>query len=305
MALFKGWEKKLSTKGGTITGDLFIGNGNGYIGADNATMQVTHYVNNNDYTVLFVSNTKNLSDRIQFLTRKDNVTNAYNLYGSHNIVPITNGGTGGTNRKDGMFNLSFLGANLIANTSADTITTWQNLGTGYTFFSSNVMNNQPGRYMIVLNIAYGSDIMQIGKVQAGGSLYYRGGNASGWAQNWTEIASSAGLGSYATKSYVDNKLSASAIQSLLTGGSVSVIKNIQRGIITIAANQTVGTATISSVNTGKSVVLYGGSIIGGGDYYSSYWDARLVLTNGTTVTATRAYAPSYNATVPYQVIQFN
>lgn len=102
----------------------------------------------------------------------------------------------------------------------------------------------------------------------------------------------------ATKQYVDSKLS----------GGVSVIKNIQRGIITIPKNEHEGTATISSVNTGKSIVVYGGAVYTDGDYdggYSGRWDARLVLTNATTVTAHRAWNSNVAAYVPYQVVQFN
>ena len=97
------------------------------------------------------------------------------------------------------------------------------------------------------------------------------------------------------------------IQSLIDSGviSMSAVKSVQRGIITIAADKTEGTATITAVDTTKAVVLFGGSIYGyTGNTYSNSWDARLVLSSATKVTATRAYAPHYNATVPYQVLEF-
>ena len=101
---------------------------------------------------------------------------------------------------------------------------------------------------------------------------------------------------------------ATAIQSLIDSGviSMSAVKSVQRGIITIAADKTEGTATITAVDTAKAVVLFGGSIYGdyNGSNYSRNWDARLVLSSATKVTATRAYASDYNATVPYQVLEF-
>ena len=101
------------------------------------------------------------------------------------------------------------------------------------------------------------------------------------------------------------KALAQEIKTLASSGSGSVIKSVQRGIITIASGKTEGTATISSVNTSKAVVLFGGSIWGTNDSsdYSIRWDARLVLSSSTKVTATRAYANS-TATVPYQVLEF-
>lgn len=100
---------------------------------------------------------------------------------------------------------------------------------------------------------------------------------------------------------------ATAIQSLIDSGviSMSAVKSVQRGIITIAADKTEGTATITAVDTAKAVVLFGGSIYGStSNGLSINWDARLVLSSATKVTATRAYASGYNVTVPYQVLEF-
>ena len=88
----------------------------------------------------------------------------------------------------------------------------------------------------------------------------------------------------------------------------SVIKSVQRGIITIPSESKEASATLTqSVNLNKAVVLYGGSIYGSDSTSSDYpgfWDARLVLAAANKVTVTRAYASSYTATVPYQVLEF-
>ena len=83
----------------------------------------------------------------------------------------------------------------------------------------------------------------------------------------------------------------------------SVIKSVQRGIITIPAKGKEASATLTqSVNLNKAVVLYGGSI--GGEGNPGSWDAQLVLAAANKVTVARAYAPGYTATVPYQVLEF-
>lgn len=104
----------------------------------------------------------------------------------------------------------------------------------------------------------------------------------------------------------NTSLLATTIQNLIQGGSISMIKSIQRGIITIADNATEGTATLAqAVNMSKAVVLFGGSIYGGNDSsYSNYWDARLVLSEKNKVNAARSRSAGYAAIVPYQVLEF-
>ena len=76
------------------------------------------------------------------------------------------------------------------------------------------------------------------------------------------------------------------------------VKSVQAGTITIISASS-NTATISSVNTSKSVVLYGGtSMSGSADYL-----VRVELTNATTVTATRGTTLN-NSTVAYTVLEF-
>lgn len=62
------------------------------------------------------------------------------------------------------------------------------------------------------------------------------------------------------------------------------IKSIQRGVISITAGNTSATATITSVNTSKSILFDLGASVTNNTNES---DARLALTNATTVTATR------------------
>lgn len=99
-----------------------------------------------------------------------------------------------------------------------------------------------------------------------------------------------------------------ALKSALGSGS-SVIKSIQRGVITIAKGSSSSSATISSVNTSKAIVVFGGF---GMHYESSYSDlafhqshSYLTLESATKVTATRNAAQgTIIVTVPYQVIEY-
>lgn len=87
-----------------------------------------------------------------------------------------------------------------------------------------------------------------------------------------------------------------------------IIKSIQSGTITIPSASTTHTATISAVNTGKTLISFLGLSptpgSGGNVVTQSSNLASLTLTNSTTITATRT-ASSASTIVSYQVIEFN
>lgn len=64
------------------------------------------------------------------------------------------------------------------------------------------------------------------------------------------------------------------------------VVSVQHFTITIASGSTTNTATINPVDTSRSFIVYGGCSAGGGNISRSV--GTLVLTNGTTVTASRA-----------------
>ncbi len=80
------------------------------------------------------------------------------------------------------------------------------------------------------------------------------------------------------------------------------IKSIQRGEITIPNGQISNTATISAVNTAKSVLMHLGGI--GTVGASSPDQAKLTLTNTTTVTAAQRSAGSTVGVYAYQVVEY-
>ena len=97
------------------------------------------------------------------------------------------------------------------------------------------------------------------------------------------------------------------VKNLLSQG-ISVIKSIQSGIITIGKGLSSGTATITSVNLNKSILLYLGHSTTNSDstVRPCYLGIKIVLTNATTVTATReGTPPDYPVNVSFMVVEFN
>jgi len=73
----------------------------------------------------------------------------------------------------------------------------------------------------------------------------------------------------------------------ITKSIPTVIKSIQRGVITIANASATQTATITAVDTTRSALKFLGRSYAGDTKYAYDTSCYLVLTNSTTVTATR------------------
>lgn len=94
------------------------------------------------------------------------------------------------------------------------------------------------------------------------------------------------------------------IQSLLTGGEISMIKSIQRGVIGFNKGAS-NTSTINEVDTTKAVCLFNG-VTGDSEYFSGAF-AYVTLENSTTVKATREgdYSNTDNwVEVAYTVVEY-
>ncbi len=83
-----------------------------------------------------------------------------------------------------------------------------------------------------------------------------------------------------------------------------MVDSVQSGTITISSGES-NTATISSVTTSRSVVLWQGFTGSGATSSMDNLHPTLALTNSTTVTATRGESTSaYQPTIGYTVVQF-
>ena len=94
------------------------------------------------------------------------------------------------------------------------------------------------------------------------------------------------------------------IGAFAAGVTAKSIKSVQRGVITIASQKASATATINAVNMSKSKLVFTGLMTTSSEGGQST-ETNLVLTNATTVTATRGTS-SYKTTVeiPYQVVEY-
>lgn len=80
------------------------------------------------------------------------------------------------------------------------------------------------------------------------------------------------------------------------------IKSIQRGVITISG-ATGATATVTAVDTTKAQLRQLGSSITAGSGSDARDYASLVLTNSTTITATRANAGTTATAVSWELVE--
>ena len=250
------------------------------------------------------------------------------------VIPVENGGTGKATKKEAFTNLAFLGNNPISSTDEDTTQKWCELGSGYAWYTTDgLLVNQPFQYMFIINYIQDKDVFQIGYEQKVGTIYYRGGNYSGWIMNWTPLLSTNGgtmsgqifmngkgivfnknpgwdNGNYfqvaesdgalqiqirqngknrlfyfnSTAQPIENALRmwwyddgkehnsrffgehntsllATTIQNLLKGGSISVVKSVQRGTVNrenSSAIEDYYNVTISAVNVNKSILIING-----------------------------------------------
>ena len=83
---------------------------------------------------------------------------------------------------------------------------------------------------------------------------------------------------------------------------VSPLARVQFGTLSIADLQSSGTATITSVNTGKSMLLFLG-FSGDGNTSLSNTYPRITLTNATTITGNR-FGTAAGITVSFVVLEF-
>ena len=106
-----------------------------------------------------------------------------------------------------MQNLSYRGHNLITSPTDDTTTQWgtkKNLATTF-YTTTGQINDQPSQYGFLLNLTNGDkEVHQLWATQSNGSLFHRGGNASGWwggnsTSNWRELLDSSNYTKYVPK----------------------------------------------------------------------------------------------------------
>lgn len=135
--------------------------------------------------------------------------------------------------------------------------------------------------------------------------FYNGHTVSGTATNPSEQAVRVDLTNATTVTATRNSASASnssEVRATVIEFSANLVQSVQQGTIVISA-VTSNTATITSVDTTRSVVIFQGFLGNTTGTTLGRASCSLVLTNATTVTATKGNATN-SATVGYTVIQF-
>ena len=117
------------------------------------------------------------------------------------ILAIANGGTNANSSKQARVNLLSIGSNPITTVKDDTVANWGSYGPCATAFYSakGQLTDQPAQWGFVHNImtSTSTEIHQLWTTQAGGDIYHRGGNASGWATSWKKLLDSSNFNLYA------------------------------------------------------------------------------------------------------------
>lgn len=87
---------------------------------------------------------------------------------------------------------------LLNNTANDTTTKWGSYNQQLHFYSNaKQLTDQPSQYGFLHNISKGdAEVHQVWYEQASGSVYHRGGNASGWAGSWRQFLDTGNYNSY-------------------------------------------------------------------------------------------------------------
>lgn len=298
------------------------------------------------------------------------------------VLDIAHGGTGANTKKEAFDNLAFLGLNPISSTDEDTTQKWCELGSGYAWYTTDgLLVNQPFQYMFIKNYIQDKNVFQIGYEQKVGTIYYRGGNYSGWIMNWTPLLSTNGgtmsgqihmngnsivfsknpdwnngnyfamfesqntLGMQVRHNgknrffnfndnthtidkafqmwwYDDGKehssrffgehntsLLATTIQNLLKGGSISVVKSVQRGTVNISSSSSsTYNVTISAVNINKSFLIINGENSTGSSGAATPYNASGEIKNSTALLFTPTYKDNspveYGYSLRWQVVEF-
>lgn len=97
------------------------------------------------------------------------------------------------------------GSNPITSTSADTTANWGALNTSLYFYTNaGQLIDQPSQWGYVLNLGQGTEVHQMWLEQSSGSVWHRGGNATGWDGSWRRMLDSSNLGNYFNRRVVDS-----------------------------------------------------------------------------------------------------
>ena len=218
------------------------------------------------------------------------------LFGANSTVPIANGGTGTRDAQSAFINLgqrAVMGSNTEVNSPNQAgcyaANGWRQIAAA---------NDIPGisNYGILDNKYANGNFMQMfmcNNSYGDYGLYVRAATDSTDIKNleWQRVYTS--------------RNAASLIQNLLKGGSISVVKSVQRGTLKlIDASSATTSVTISSINMNKSFLLIDGQNYTAGSAGS--FNASGKIKNNTTLEFTPTFERNerYNYEINWQVVEY-
>ena len=146
----------------------------------------------------------------------------------------------------------YYGTNTISSTTNDTTANWGKKNISFHFYSkTGQLIDQPSQYGFLFNVGSGFEVNQLWMEQPNGSIFHRGGNASGWSGTWQKLLDSSNYTSYTvTKS----GSGASGTWGINVSGS--------------SASCTGNAATATKLQTARTISLTG-SVTGSGTFDGS------------------------------------
>lgn len=184
----------------------------------------------------------------------------------------------------------YLGADIVKSTADDTFAKWHALGTGYVFYSkTGQLNGQPSQYGFLLNIAMQSNVAQLWFSLPHGTMYYRGGNSTGFATSWVKVLSSGNIGDTVLDSL-------GGILSVAKGGTGKT--TAADGFTVLARRESVGSSNLVNADTlvtpGIHQVYFEGSTYNPADYNYPYAYGVLFVASTVSYVGQLFYAVSAN-----------
>lgn len=221
------------------------------------------------------------------------------LFKGNSTISIANGGTGATDAQGAFNNLgqrAFMGENTDVN-SPNQAECYNSNGWRQTGGAKDLPTNSYGIFENKQAGGYIKQIYACTNKHGDYGLYIRLGEQSNIAENeWQRVYTS--------------RNAASLIQNLLKGGSISVVKSVQRGTVDLdRQNSNTTLVSISSINTNKSLLIVNAHNTSNDTGASSTLTSYNVSGKIYSSTQLQLYATSYENSkysfnIDWQVIEF-
>lgn len=128
-----------------------------------------------------VDNTADANKSVNYANSAGSASTATTAGNVTGTVAIANGGTGAADRINAIKNMTFIGMNPITGTDNDTVANWIAKGTGFAYYNTTTLRNQPTQRGFLINKVYDSTVHQEWHTcEAVSKVYVRAGQGTSW-----------------------------------------------------------------------------------------------------------------------------